>query len=94
MIPVYELTYNCKVVIRDDAAEADAVLDAQLAANTIDRATAGEGFWAGTAEHIAERLAAFADLGFGTFIIGQMAPFDAETMERLIGEVRPLLGSR
>ena len=40
---------------------------------------------------IAERLAAFAALGFRTFTIEELAPFDRESLERLIGEVKPLL---
>ena len=59
--------------------------------NTIDPATAGESFWAGTVEGIAERLAEFVALGFETFTIEELAPFDHETLERLIGEVKPLL---
>jgi alkanesulfonate monooxygenase SsuD/methylene tetrahydromethanopterin reductase-like flavin-dependent oxidoreductase (luciferase family) len=86
-----ELTYNCKIVIRDRAADARAILAAQLEANTLDPAEADETFWAGTVEEIAERLAAFVDLGFTTFTIEEMAPFDRETLERLIGEVKPLL---
>jgi len=86
-----ELTYNCKIIIRDRAADAQAVLDAQLETNTIDRATAGESFWAGTVEGIAERLAEFVAQGFETFTIEELAPFDRETLERLIGEVKPLL---
>jgi len=42
------------------------------------------------AQRIAERLAAFADLGFTTFTIEELAPFDRETLERLIGEGKPL----
>jgi hypothetical protein len=43
---------------------------------------------------IAERLASFVDLGFRTFTIEELAPFDRETIERLIGEVKPLLERR
>jgi alkanesulfonate monooxygenase SsuD/methylene tetrahydromethanopterin reductase-like flavin-dependent oxidoreductase (luciferase family) len=86
-----ELTYNCKIVVRDDPAEAQAVLDAQRVANSIDPATPDATMWAGTVEGIAERLAAFRDLGFTTFTIEQLAPFDQETLERLVGEVKPLL---
>ena len=63
----------------------------QLDANTLDPDTADDSFWAGTVEEIAERLAAFAALGFRTFTIEELAPFDRETLERLIGEVKPLL---
>jgi alkanesulfonate monooxygenase SsuD/methylene tetrahydromethanopterin reductase-like flavin-dependent oxidoreductase (luciferase family) len=85
-----ELTYNCKIIIRDDPAEARAVLGHQLEANTLDP-TPDHSFWAGTVEGIAERLAAFVDLGFRTFTIEELAPYDRETLERLIGEVKPLL---
>ena len=53
-----------------------------------------ESFWAGTVEEIAERLASFVALGFRTFTIEELAPFDRETFERLIGEVKPLLEGR
>lgn len=86
-----ELTYNCKIIIRDDPAEARAVLEGQFAANTFDPGPDDESFMAGTVEQIGERLAAFAALGFRTFTIEEMAPFDRETLERLIGEVKPLL---
>jgi alkanesulfonate monooxygenase SsuD/methylene tetrahydromethanopterin reductase-like flavin-dependent oxidoreductase (luciferase family) len=86
-----ELTYNCKIIIRDSAADAQAVLDAQLEANTLDPSTAEEAFWAGTVEGIAERLGEFVALGFETFTIEELAPFDRESLERLIGEVKPLL---
>ncbi|MFN8518665.1 MAG: LLM class flavin-dependent oxidoreductase [Chloroflexota bacterium] len=89
-----ELTYDCIMVIRDDPAEARRVLESQLVANTVDPATAGPIFWSGTVEQIAERFGAFVDLGFRTFTVELMAPFDVETIERLIGEVKPLLESR
>lgn len=89
-----ELSYDCTIIIRDDPAEARRVLDRQLVVNTLDPATAGAFFWAGTVEQIAERLGAFVDLGFRTFIIEEPAPFDVETIERLIGEVKPLLEAR
>ena len=44
-----------------------------------------------TVETIAERMAAFADAGFEGFTIEEMAPFDEETLVRLIGEVKPLV---
>jgi alkanesulfonate monooxygenase SsuD/methylene tetrahydromethanopterin reductase-like flavin-dependent oxidoreductase (luciferase family) len=89
-----ELTYNCKIVIRDRAEDAQSVLDAQLAANAFAPGPEDESFWAGTVDDIAERLADFVDLGFRTFTIEELAPFDRETFERLIGEVKPLLEGR
>jgi alkanesulfonate monooxygenase SsuD/methylene tetrahydromethanopterin reductase-like flavin-dependent oxidoreductase (luciferase family) len=89
-----ELTYNCKIVIRDRTSDAQAILDEQLAANAFAPGPEEESFWAGTVDGIAERLASFVDLGFRTFTIEELAPFDRETIERLIGEVKPLLERR
>jgi alkanesulfonate monooxygenase SsuD/methylene tetrahydromethanopterin reductase-like flavin-dependent oxidoreductase (luciferase family) len=86
-----DMTYNCKIVIRDREADARAVLERQLAANSLGPDSADAGFWAGTIDTIAERMAAFADAGFQGFTIEEMAPFDDETLERLIGEVKPLV---
>jgi len=44
-----------------------------------------------TPEQAVERLAPFVELGFRTIISEQPAPYDAETMERFIGEVKPAL---
>ncbi len=89
-----ELSFDCAMVIRDDPAEARRVLDAQLVANTVDPEPPDPFFWSGTVGQVTERLGAYVDLGFRTFIIELPAPYDAETMERLIGEVKPLLESR
>ena len=35
----------------------------------------------------------FLDIGFRHFIFGFPAPYDAETMERLVTEVRPMLAA-
>jgi alkanesulfonate monooxygenase SsuD/methylene tetrahydromethanopterin reductase-like flavin-dependent oxidoreductase (luciferase family) len=86
-----ELTYNCKIVIRDRADDARAVLHRQLEANTLPPASADASFWAGTPEEIAERLGGFVAAGFTGFTIEELAPFDDETLGRLIGEVKPLV---
>ena len=86
-----ELTYNAKLVIRDRAADARALVDRQLAANHIGPGFADESFWAGSVEEIAERAVAFAALGFRTFTFEVLAPFDHETLERLMREVKPLV---
>ena len=48
-------------------------------------------FWNGTAEQIADRLRPYVELGFRTVISEQPAPYDTETLERFIGEVKPLV---
>jgi len=88
-----ELTVGCKPVIRDTEAEARRVWEAQMAhnrtpmADVIDDPT----FWIGTPEAIAERMRACREMGFDTFIAELAAPHDVETIERWIGEVRPMV---
>ena len=48
-------------------------------------------FWNGTPQQIADRLRPYVELGFRTVISEQPAPYDAETFERFIGEVKPLV---
>ena len=48
-------------------------------------------FWYGTPEQLAERLIPYVKLGFRTAITEQPAPYDIETLERFIGEVKPLV---
>jgi alkanesulfonate monooxygenase SsuD/methylene tetrahydromethanopterin reductase-like flavin-dependent oxidoreductase (luciferase family) len=86
-----ELTINCKIVIRDRATNARALLDGQLAANRVGPGFANHTFWVGTVEQIAERMVAFVGLGFRTFICELLAPYDDETLHRLINEVKPLV---
>jgi alkanesulfonate monooxygenase SsuD/methylene tetrahydromethanopterin reductase-like flavin-dependent oxidoreductase (luciferase family) len=45
----------------------------------------------GPPETVAERLAAQVELGFKHVVFHVPAPYDRETLERLVGEVRPLL---
>jgi hypothetical protein len=49
-------------------------------------------FWNGTPQQLADRMRPYTEIGFRTFISEQPAPYDAETLERFIGEVVPLLG--
>ena len=48
-------------------------------------------FWNGTPEQMADKLRPYVDLGFRTVISEQPAPYDMETFERFIGEVKPLI---
>jgi alkanesulfonate monooxygenase SsuD/methylene tetrahydromethanopterin reductase-like flavin-dependent oxidoreductase (luciferase family) len=49
-----------------------------------------ETFWVGTPELIAERMAERKAIGFHTFLAEMAAPYDDETIERWITEVRPM----
>lgn len=48
-------------------------------------------FWVGTPEMVASMMIERKALGFHTFIAEVAAPFDDETLERWIGEVRPMV---
>ena len=77
------------VVIRDDPAEAQRVLEETF------RHNGGAKTWddqpVGTPEQVADRIRPYLGIGFRHFSIGCPHPYDAESMERLITEVKPLL---
>jgi len=50
-----------------------------------------DSFWVGTPEQIAETMIERRVLGFHTFIAEMAAPFDDETLERWIEEVKPMV---
>ncbi len=88
-----ELTLGIKATIRDTEAEAIQVWKAAMAHNKTPLARVENDFtfWNGTAEQLADRLRPYVELGFKTVISEQPAPYDTETLERLIGEVVPLI---
>ena len=88
-----ELTVGCKPVIRDTEAEARRVWEAQMAHNRTPLADVldDDTFWFGTPEQTAGRMREYRELGFDTFIAEMAAPHDVETMERWIGEVKPMV---
>ncbi len=88
-----EFTLGIKATIRDSEAEADRVWRTAMERNrTPLTAVANDTtFWNGTPEQIAERLAPYVELGFHTVLSEQPAPYDTETLERLVGEVKPLV---
>jgi alkanesulfonate monooxygenase SsuD/methylene tetrahydromethanopterin reductase-like flavin-dependent oxidoreductase (luciferase family) len=47
----------------------------------------------GTAAQIAESLVPYVELGFRHIFFDSPAPFDTETLERFVGEVKPMLES-
>jgi alkanesulfonate monooxygenase SsuD/methylene tetrahydromethanopterin reductase-like flavin-dependent oxidoreductase (luciferase family) len=88
-----ERTTSCKPVIRSTEAEARRVWEAQMAHNStpISEVEDDDTFWLGTPEQIAEMMIARRRIGFHTFIAEMAAPFDQETLERWIGEVKPMV---
>jgi alkanesulfonate monooxygenase SsuD/methylene tetrahydromethanopterin reductase-like flavin-dependent oxidoreductase (luciferase family) len=88
-----EFTLGIKATIRDTQAEAERVMKEAMAHNRTPMANVDDDdtFWNGTPEQIADRLRPYVELGFRTVISEQPAPYDAETLERFIGEVVPLI---
>jgi alkanesulfonate monooxygenase SsuD/methylene tetrahydromethanopterin reductase-like flavin-dependent oxidoreductase (luciferase family) len=88
-----EFTLGVKVTIRDSEAEADRVWREAMAQNRTPMGEVADDdtFWNGTPEQLADRLRPYVDLGFRTVISEQPAPYDVESLERFIGEVRPLV---
>jgi alkanesulfonate monooxygenase SsuD/methylene tetrahydromethanopterin reductase-like flavin-dependent oxidoreductase (luciferase family) len=86
-------TLGLKATIRDTEAEANRVWKAAMEHNRTPLANVADDttFWNGTAAQLAEKLAPYVELGFHTAISEQPAPYDTETIERLIGEVKPLV---
>lgn len=88
-----EFTLGVKLTIRDSKAEAERVRWAALEHNRTPRSEVEDDdtFWEGSPEEIADRLRPYVELGFTTVISEQPAPYDIETLERFIGEVKPLI---
>lgn len=85
-----ERTLNGSVVIiRDKFDEARNVLRRTFEHNGRGR-TAGDQL-IGTPEMVAEKLRPFVEIGYRHLVLGFPAPYDAESAERLITEVKPLL---
>jgi alkanesulfonate monooxygenase SsuD/methylene tetrahydromethanopterin reductase-like flavin-dependent oxidoreductase (luciferase family) len=77
------------VVIRNDAAEAMRIHQAQFAANGINPAWDKQPV--GSVEQIIEHLAPYVQLGYRHLIAGFSTPHDEESMIRFAEEVRPAL---
>lgn len=85
-----ECLVGAKVVIRDDPPDARAFFEELMARHGWPDEVR-EHAWLGPPEWIAERLRRYRDAGAGAFIAQVIGPFDAETIERLPSEVRPLV---
>lgn len=76
-------------IIRDSEDEAQRVLEATFAGH------GGAAPWrnqlVGTPEQVAEQLRPYPGIGFHHLLVGFPHPFDAESMERLIREVKPMV---
>ncbi len=78
------------LIIRDDPAAAKRVYAAAVAHNQAGETQVARAL-CGPPQMIAELLQPYLDIGFTHFIVDLPSPYDEETIERLIGEVKPLL---
>ncbi|HEY7131081.1 MAG TPA: LLM class flavin-dependent oxidoreductase [Candidatus Limnocylindrales bacterium] len=89
-----ERTTNLWMIIRDSEAEARRVWDETMALNRKDidlGMIAEERPILGPVAKVAERIREYVAVGFPSQLVEVPAPYDPETLERLIGEVKPLV---
>jgi alkanesulfonate monooxygenase SsuD/methylene tetrahydromethanopterin reductase-like flavin-dependent oxidoreductase (luciferase family) len=86
-------TINLWLVIRDDPREAERAWGEAMAHNglTFEESIEESRPILGTVEHVAQRLREYVAVGFDGVIVEVPSPFDMETLERLVGEVKPLV---
>ena len=86
-------TVGCKPIIRDTPEAAHRAWEEFMALNRTPMSDVAndDTFWVGTPEQLAETMVACRDIGFATFLAEIPAPFDPETLERWIGEVKPMV---
>ncbi len=88
-----ERTVGCKPIIRDTEVDARRLWESQMEHNRTPMADVADDntFWVGTPQQLAERMIACRDIGFSTFLAEMAAPYDDETLERWIREVKPMV---
>jgi alkanesulfonate monooxygenase SsuD/methylene tetrahydromethanopterin reductase-like flavin-dependent oxidoreductase (luciferase family) len=88
-----ERTVSAKLVIRDSVDEAHEVWAAQMVNNRCPEEDWDDSteLWLGPPTLIADELRQRREVGFHTFIGMLAAPFDEQTIDRLIGEVKPMV---
>jgi alkanesulfonate monooxygenase SsuD/methylene tetrahydromethanopterin reductase-like flavin-dependent oxidoreductase (luciferase family) len=90
-----ERTVGGKIVIRDTESEARRALEDLMEHNRTPMANIDDDdtFWVGTAAEMTERFLAYRAVGFDTVLVEMPAPYDRETMEKLVDTVRPAVDS-
>jgi alkanesulfonate monooxygenase SsuD/methylene tetrahydromethanopterin reductase-like flavin-dependent oxidoreductase (luciferase family) len=90
-----ERTVGAKIVIRGSEEQAKRALEDLMEHNQTPMANIADDhtFWIGTAEQIAEKMVGYRQVGFHTFLVEMPAPYDRETMEALIEQVKPAVAS-
>ena len=88
-----EFSAGCKPIIRDTTEDARRVWEAQMEHNRTPMSDVADDdtFWVGTPDEVAQLMIERKALGFHTFIAEMAAPYDDETLDRWIGEVKPMV---
>ena len=88
-----ERSMGCKVIIRSTETAARQRCEEIVRHNRIlpERLAGDVTWWVGTPEQIARTMLDYRAIGFHTFLCETPAPYDAETMESLIGLVKPMV---
>jgi alkanesulfonate monooxygenase SsuD/methylene tetrahydromethanopterin reductase-like flavin-dependent oxidoreductase (luciferase family) len=85
-------TSGCWIVIRDTKEAAERVWAEQMARNRSDlRDSDRYRLFFGPPDYVADKLREHVAAGFESTIVEMATPYDAETIERLIGDVKPLV---
>lgn len=86
-----ERTTSGKIIIRRNESQAREALAGLMEHNKAPLSSIAEDetFWVGTADELIERMLAYREVGFHTFIAEMPAPYDRETMETIIETVKP-----
>ena len=84
---------GCKLILRSDPDDARRVAEELVAIHGWGPSV-WDSVWATTPELAADRLTEFVEAGVGSFSPQIGWPYDRETIERLIGEVRPAVDAR
>jgi alkanesulfonate monooxygenase SsuD/methylene tetrahydromethanopterin reductase-like flavin-dependent oxidoreductase (luciferase family) len=90
-IATIERTVSFHIVLRDDAAAAEARTRELLGANGVAIDDFG-GYVAGSPDEVADTLRSYLGLGFETFIVRMPAPYDNETIRRMPEVAERLVG--
>jgi alkanesulfonate monooxygenase SsuD/methylene tetrahydromethanopterin reductase-like flavin-dependent oxidoreductase (luciferase family) len=88
-----ERMIGCKFILRSSAEEAGRVADEHIAVHK-SPASIRSVVWAGTPRQVVDWLTPFVEAGAGSFSPQIGWPYDRETIERLAGEVKPLVDAR
>ena len=88
-----ERMIGCKLIMRSSPQEAKRVADELIAVHKWP-ASIREVVWAGTPGQVADWLTPYVEAGAGSFSPQIGWPHDRETIERLVGEVKPLVDAR